>query len=240
MIAETIETRDLYTKGHSERVTKYAVMIGRVLGLSDKELNLLHEAAHLHDIGKLYWDSGDFAISKPDAEHMKRFREHPIKGADFLKSLRRPAEICRIVRFHHERYDGVSILTDPKDRYPGYPGEISGEKIPLESRIIAVADSFDAMVTNRPYKKKMPVRIAFEEIKRCAAIDYDKEAIPDKKAEMQFDRRVVEAFISIKRAGSGQSKISHKLGCPYLMHIDSLDLVVNPNGYVPCKNCTNI
>jgi len=239
-IADVIETRDVYTKGHSERVTKYAVMMGRVLGLSEQEIKLLHKAAHLHDIGKLYWDSGHFTVTKPNIEWIKRFREHPIEGEIFLKTQKIPENICRMVRYHHERFDGISIINNPTHKYPGYPGEISGEEIPLESRIIAVADSFDAMTTNRPYKKKMPARVAFEELKRCAALDYDEEAIPDKKAEMQFDPRVVEAFISIRRAGSMHSEMSHRVGCPYLMRADSLNLIVNPEGYIPCRNCRNI
>ncbi|MBW2996474.1 HD domain-containing protein [Candidatus Woesearchaeota archaeon] len=239
VVATTLETRDPYTKGHSERVTKYAVMIGRVLGLDDQQIRLIHHAAHLHDIGKLYWKDHHFKINKPPKEDIAEFRKHPIEGYNFLRDLEIPEEICYIVRYHQERYDGKSVVTHPKGRYVGYPGEVAGDAIPLEARIIAVADAFDAMTTDRPYRDKLSIKEAIEELKRCACLPYDRDLIPNKEPELQFDPEVVKAFLSIKTIGSTDSTEIHKLGCLYMLEIDSLDMIVNPEKGNPCQTCYN-
>ncbi len=241
MFAETIEARDPYTRGHSDRVTKYSILIGRAMNLSEKDINLLHNAAHLHDIGKLYWDGEDFRKRSLTKEERRKFRDHAVKGAEYLEKIAKDnpeyKEICKIIRYHHEHYGGISILTHYDEKYAGYPGELSGDDIPLLSRIIAVADSLDAMTTDRPYKKRRSFEEALEELKRCSGLRYRKRIIPSKKSEIQFDPKVVKALLSVKTIGSRNKRTSHKLGCSYVLKIDSMDYVINPRGYTPCKSC---
>ena len=234
---ETIEARDHYTRGHSERVTKYVIIIGKAMDLSESEIKQSHQAGHLHDAGKIYWDREDFRRKELKPKHRQTLREHPVVGSEYLLNIGIDKKICKIVRHHHERYDGKSIITHPNELYTGYPGELSGEDIPLPSRIIAVADTFDAMTTDRPYRKKKSVEETIEELKRCSGLPYNKRLIPNRKSEMQFDPEIIKALLSVKTVGSEKSNTSHKLGCPYLLRIDSLDMVVNPSGYAPCKAC---
>ncbi|MBW2981860.1 HD domain-containing protein [Candidatus Woesearchaeota archaeon] len=235
---ELFEGNDPYTCGHSHRVTKYAIMIGRAIGLSEDEIQLLHKAAHLHDIGKIRWNEEDFLIKKPTPENIAKFREHAVLGAKYLEELAKTHKeyegLAIIVRYHHERYDGRSIITHPNERYVGYPGEVSGEDIPFLSRIITLADCLDAMTTDRAYKPKMTIENAIEEIKRCAMMEYIKELIPNKGPELQFDPKVVEAFLKIKTVGSQKTGVAHKLGCIKLLEIDSMNMIVNPEDYLDC------
>ena len=237
IFVETIEARDHYTRGHSERVTKYVIIIGKAMDSSETEIKLLHQAGHLHDIGKIYWDREDFKRKKLEPKHRQILRDHPIAGSEYLLHIGIDERLCNIIRHHHERYDGISIITNPDERYIGYPGESSGEDIPLHSRIIAVADTFDAMTSDRPYRKKKSAEEAIEELKRCSGLPYNKRLTHNKKPEMQFDPAVVESLLSVKTVGSKKSITMHKLGCPYLLRIDSMDIITNPSGYVPCKAC---
>lgn len=172
-LATAIEAKDPYTKGHSERVTKYAVAIAREMGLSSEEVRQILYAAILHDIGKI-GVSGDI-LRKPGAlseEERDFVKKHPEIGAGIISSIRVLKEIVPIVLYHHERFDGK-----------GYPGGKKGEEIPLGARIIAVADAFDAMTSDRPYRPRMTVEQAREEIVRNAGT--------------QFDPQVVEAFLRV-------------------------------------------
>ncbi len=173
-LAETIEQRDKYTGGHTKRVTEYSVLIGEALGLSKKEIYTLKIAAILHDIGKIAVP--DQILNKPGRltdEEFAYIKIHPVAGEEILKHIPELKEEIKGIKYHHERWDGR-----------GYPEGLKGEEIPFIARIIAVADTFDAMTSNRPYRKALPLEVAFEEIKKCAGT--------------QFDPEVAEAFLKIQ------------------------------------------
>jgi response regulator RpfG family c-di-GMP phosphodiesterase len=171
-----------------------------------------------------------------------RLRAHPIIGAKYLEALAKKHEeyqgLAPIAKYHHEHFGGISILTHPKAKYPGYPGELSGKAIPLEARITAVGDSFDAMTTDRGYKPKMSIHKALEEMKRCSGLSYDRNLIPNRRPDAQFDPEIIEAFLSIRTMGSSKTKVAHVLGCKHLFETDSLDIEINPSGFENCE-CVN-
>lgn len=175
-----IDAKDVNTCGHSERVTKYSVAIGKELGLSEKDIERLQYGALLHDIGKINVE--EHILDKPGKLSDNEYyciQNHPTFGANFLATIDYLEVVTPLVLHHHERWDGK-----------GYPAGIKGEEIPLGARIIAVADSFDAMISERPYKKAASVSEALEEIKACC--------------DAQFDRRVVEAFLKVLDPNTGK------------------------------------
>ncbi len=150
LITSTIEARDKYTAGHSQRVTKYALQIADILKLSDYEKQVLRDACLLHDIGKI--GIPESILNKPASltkEEYEAIKKHPVIGVEILSHFHHFVRLLPYVYFHHERIDGK-----------GYPKGIKGEKIPLLARIIAVADTFDAITSNRPYRKAMSVKKA--------------------------------------------------------------------------------
>ena len=162
-----IEQRDSYTAGHSQRVAKYSELIAREIGYSEEECKMLFKAATLHDIGKIA--TPDAVLLKPDKLSGLEYdliKEHVNVGVNMLKDIPMFKEISHIIRFHHEKYDGS-----------GYPDGISGDKIPPLSRIMMVADAFDAMTTNRIYKHKKSVSEALLEIESLNKIHYHPEVI---------------------------------------------------------------
>ena len=172
-LAEAIEIRDPYTGGHTKRVMDYSIMIGNAMRLSKRELENLELAAILHDVGKI--GMKDNILLKKDKlspEELGEMVRHTKYGAEILNHFRHLSEVALGVKGHHERFDGT-----------GYPDKLCGEEIPLIARIIAVADSFDAMTTDRPYRKAIEMERAFEELKYNMGT--------------QFDKNVVEAFIRI-------------------------------------------
>ncbi len=166
-LAETIEMRDPYTGGHIHRVMDYSIIVGEKMGLSKRELTRLKLAALMHDIGKI--GIGDNILQKnedlTDNEYLT-MRKHTEYGSDILKNIRQLDDIIPGVRSHHERYDGT-----------GYPDSLRGEDIPLIARIIAVADSFDAMTTDRPYKKALNTEEALSELKLNAGTQFDSDIV---------------------------------------------------------------
>ncbi len=169
-LAQALEARDSYTKGHSERVTKYALLISDELGLDDDQKRLISYAGLLHDIGKI--GISDSVLNKKSAlssEDRKAIENHPLFGDQILSPIKFLREAQDIVLHHHERYDGN-----------GYPSRLKGEEIPLLARIITVADSFDAMTSDRPYRKALTVEHALSELKT--------------KAGSQFDPNIVRVF----------------------------------------------
>ena len=154
-LVTALEARDEYTKGHTHRVSKYSLMLGRQLGLSTFELDKLEIAANLHDIGKI--GVKDDILLKPgqlsDEEYAK-IQEHAVIGAEILRPLNSLEDVVPLILFHHERWDGK-----------GYPSMIQGKKIPLGARIIAVADTFDAITSDRPYRKALSEEKALKIIK---------------------------------------------------------------------------
>lgn len=176
-LAEAIEKRDPYTGGHVRRVVEISLAVGEELGLSPEEKETLHLAAILHDVGKI--GIRDVVLLKQGPltpEEFDQIREHPQLGAEILAPIKQLEAVIPAVRYHQERCDGR-----------GYPEGLKGEEIPLASRIIAVADTFDAMTTDRPYRPRISDEAAIEEIGRCAG--------------SQFDPKVVEAFMRACRAG---------------------------------------
>lgn len=172
VLAETIEKRDTYTAGHTQRVTDYSVMTAELLGLPEKDIIDLRLSAMLHDVGKIGVRDHILLKSTPlnpkEMEKMKRHTEH---GADILNHSRLLRHIVDGVRFHHERFDGK-----------GYNHGLQGHGIPLNARIIAVADAFDAMTTDRPYRRGMNFATAILEIRKGAGT--------------QFDPVIVDAFLT--------------------------------------------
>jgi len=170
-LAETIEKRDPYTGGHTRRVMNYSSAIGRSMGLSKKQMEDLKLAAILHDVGKI--GVRDNVLLKEDrltADEIEKMNMHPKYGAEILNHVKQLKDIIPGVRGHHERVDGK-----------GYPDKKSGNDIPLIAKIITVADTFDAMTTDRPYRKALSNETALGELK--------------KNIGTQFDREAVEAFI---------------------------------------------
>ncbi len=177
VLAQAVELRDDYTGNHTQRVTRYATMLGEKLELADDQLELIKIGGPLHDIGKIGID--DAILRKPGrltpAEY-EVMKTHTTKGAEILASVPEMGPIIPIVRSHHERWDGA-----------GYPDGLAGDDIPLLARIVAVADAFDAMTSNRPYhenKKGRPPAWAFAEVER--------------QLGKQFDPAVGGAFLALR------------------------------------------
>jgi PAS domain S-box-containing protein/putative nucleotidyltransferase with HDIG domain len=168
-----IDTKSKWTKGHSERVTLFSVAIARYMKLNREEIEKLRIASLLHDIGKL--GTYDVILDKPgrlNAEEYALIKKHPEKGAEILKPIKQLRNIISIVMHHHEQMDGS-----------GYPGGLTGENIPLMARIVHVADSFDSMTADRPYRTAPGKEYAISELKKYSG--------------SQFDPMVVEAFLKV-------------------------------------------
>lgn len=162
-LVSVINARDRYTYGHSERVTEYSLKLANKMGLREEEIRLLSYAAFLHDIGKIEIDRD--ILNKPgrfNEEEWNIVKQHPTWGSDIVKSVKKLSPVAPLILYHHENYDGT-----------GYPTGIKGESIPLLSRIIKVVDSYDAMISNRTYKKSMFINEALEELQRCSGTMFD-------------------------------------------------------------------
>jgi putative two-component system response regulator len=168
MLARALEAKDAYLRGHSVRVSRYAVETGRLLGLDDQELEQIRIGGELHDIGKI--GTREAVLQKPGTltdDERHQISEHPILGERMLAPLARESPaVLRIVRSHHERLDGS-----------GFPDGLRGEDIPLEARIVAVADSFDAMTSERPYRDPRAPGEAIRELERVAGSQLDPAAV---------------------------------------------------------------
>ena len=162
-LAEAIDAKDPSTRGHSDWVSKYAVMIGRQIGLDNSALDVLKYAGYLHDVGKI--GIPDTVLGKTGhltVDEWKLMKKHPLVSAKILEPVKITPALKAAVRHHHERFDGK-----------GYPYGLAGESIPLEARIMAVADSYEAMTSDRPYRKALSDEEAVDELKRCAGTQFD-------------------------------------------------------------------
>jgi len=169
----TVEAKDTYTRGHSDRVSEYSVLIGKHLGLSEEDIHLLRVGGLFHDIGKIgVPDSILLKTSKLTDDEYSEIKNHPTIGAHILSNATIFEKAIPVVKHHHERYDGF-----------GYPSKLAGEDIPYLARIAAVADSFDAMTSRRTYRDSMPLDIVIEEIR--------------KNKGSQFDPNIADTFLNI-------------------------------------------
>ena len=161
----TVEAKDAYTRGHSDRVSEYSVLIGKALGLPEEDLKTLKIGGLFHDIGKIgIPDSILLKTTKLDDEEYSEIKNHPAIGAHILSNATIFKDIIPIVKHHHERFDGR-----------GYPGKLKGEEIPYFARIAAVADSFDAMTSKRSYRDSLPMDVVIEEIIKNSGTQFDPE-----------------------------------------------------------------
>lgn len=174
-ITSALEARDPYTSHHSSRVAEMTEKISELVGLDEEEKEIYHIAAHLHDIGKIgIRDSVLLKEGKLDDEEWEIMKSHSVQGYNILMNANSFEAVARVVRSHHERFDGK-----------GYPDGLKGNDIPLGARIIAIADSIDAMISDRPYRRGMDINICKEQIEKNVGIMYD-PAIA-KKVLMHWD-----------------------------------------------------
>jgi putative nucleotidyltransferase with HDIG domain len=176
-VLQTLSMRDAMTARHSAAVARYAREVARTLGVSEREQDLIHTAALLHDIGKfIFPDSILFADRKLTDEEWETVKLHPEQGAKLVRRIEGYGPVADIIHSHHERVDGR-----------GYPHGISGEDIPLGSRIISVADTYDVMTSRDSYRRPVSSEAAILELRRVAG--------------GQLDSMVVEAFVTMIEAG---------------------------------------
>jgi HD-GYP domain-containing protein (c-di-GMP phosphodiesterase class II) len=174
MVAQIVELRDHYTGGHTARVTSYSLLLAQQMGVTPQDLELLHIGTPLHDIGKIGVD--DAILRKPGKltpEEFEAMKRHTVKGAAILQTIPDLHPIIPIARSHHERWDGQ-----------GYPDGTAGEATPFLARIVAVADAFDAMTSDRSYRPGMSAEVGFAEVARMSG--------------RQFDPRCATAFLAIR------------------------------------------
>ena len=184
MLAAAIDAKDPYTRGHSERVARYSIAIGKNMNLPEKEMRNLRISALLHDVGKIGID--DRILRKPGAltdDEFEVMKQHPAKGAAIMSGVAQLIDIIPGMKYHHEKWAGG-----------GYPDGLEGEEIPMQARIVAIADTFDAMTTNRPYQKAMELAYVVEKIKSFGGT--------------RFDPRVVDAFVQAVKRGDIQTEES--------------------------------
>jgi HD-GYP domain-containing protein (c-di-GMP phosphodiesterase class II) len=180
MLAAAIDAKDPYTRGHSERVARYSIGIGKHLQLSPELMRNLRISALLHDVGKIGID--DRILRKPGAlseDEFEVMKGHPAKGAAIMSGVAQLIDIIPGMKYHHEKWAGG-----------GYPEGLRENEIPLQARIVAIADTFDAMTTNRPYQKAMELKYVVEKIQSFAGT--------------RFDPAVVAAFASAVESGDIQ------------------------------------
>jgi putative nucleotidyltransferase with HDIG domain len=166
-LISALDAKDHYTRHHSTRVTEYALAIANRMGLAASEVRDLELAGWLHDIGKIAVPEG--VLNKPERlndEELRHIRVHPSEGARILEPVVELNRVSEIVRWHHERYDGS-----------GYPDGLAKLAIPIGARILAVADTYDAMTSDRPYRRGMAHNVAVKEIVRCSGAQFDPEIV---------------------------------------------------------------
>ena len=182
VLRRTVEVKDVYTRGHSDRVSEYSLLIGEKLNLPPEQMKTLKIGALFHDIGKI--GIPDAILLKTDKltdDEYSEIKNHPAIGAHILSNASIFADILPIVKHHHERYDGK-----------GYPARLAGEDIPYLARIVAVADTFDAMTSRRSYRQALDFDYTTNEIERCKGT--------------QFDPAIADVFLEILR--TNQDKIT--------------------------------
>jgi len=166
-LVRALEARDSYTRGHSDRVNRYSMAIGKSLGLSDQDLKILDDASLLHDIGKIgVYDRILLKPMKLSTEERKLMNSHPELSRDILQAVPFLKEHIPIILHHHEHQDGS-----------GYPFGLKGDEIPLGARIVQVADTWDAMTSDRPYRRRLSTSDATKELQRASGTQLDKNCV---------------------------------------------------------------
>ncbi len=223
-LASSIETRDSYTVAHTQRVTKIAEQIGRALDWAPERLKHVRLGGILHDIGKI--GIADRILKKPGiltSQEKKEMQKHPQIGANLVKNIIFLKPVIPFILAHQEHFDGK-----------GYPYQLKGRQIPVEGRLMAVADAFDAMTSDRPYRKAMPVEKVLEEI--------------IKKRGKQFDPKIVDAFYSLYQNGIISTimeefkKESLSVFCPFCSSITVIGkekVRIKKTRHI-CKECGNV
>ncbi|MBI4301516.1 MAG: response regulator [Chloroflexi bacterium] len=177
VLANAIEAKDLYTKGHVERVVLYATSFAQKLGLSPYQEKCLRRAAVLHDVGKIGIEESILLKKGPlTSTEWEKMKRHPLLGERIVQPLGRDGQVLDMIRHHHERYDGT-----------GYPDGLVGAAISLGARILAVADSFDAITSDRPYRSRLTLAQALQELERVKG--------------KQLDPVLVLAFVALAEDG---------------------------------------
>jgi putative nucleotidyltransferase with HDIG domain len=198
ILAQAVELRDQYTGGHTQRVSAYSLLLAQSLGMPEGDIELIRIGTPLHDIGKIGID--DAILRKPDkltAEEFEHMKLHTVKGAEIVNTIRDLRPIIPIVRSHHERWDGK-----------GYPDGLAGDNIPAIARVVALADAFDAMTSDRPYRKGMPVEVAFAEIEKGMGRQFDPNFA-------QVYLKIREQIIEEMRANAnGTKRTIQRVGIP--------------------------
>ncbi|MFQ9933715.1 MAG: HD domain-containing phosphohydrolase [Lachnospiraceae bacterium] len=250
-IANTIDAKDEYTKGHSQRVSEYSYALAKELGLSDKDAENIRAIALLHDIGKI--GVPDSVLNKPGKltdEEYAIMKMHPIVGSEILKDIHIVEGLDIGAKYHHERYDGK-----------GYPAGLSGSNIPFIARIICIADSYDAMSSNRIYRKRFSDEKILEELEKCKGTQFDPEIAdafikliehkkleslsPDMAETEQTDTSLHEEIVKYQAEKNilyefkNHQQIEHEIlqelsksdGCMLLIDIDNIDDINKKYGY---------
>lgn len=198
-LAAAIDAKDEYTHGHSYRVAKYSVAIGKEIGLEEKQLNDLEVAAYMHDLGKIGVEES--ILGKPGRltkEEFEAVKKHPVLTNKILEPIRLPDFIMKGAVMHHERLDGT-----------GYPYGLQGDQIPLFARIIAVADVFDALTSSRPYRSSMTVETSLEVIR--------------KETHTRYDPRIVYALIASLSDSEGEKELKDIFSGLHYVNIKNLN-----------------
>jgi response regulator RpfG family c-di-GMP phosphodiesterase len=167
-LIRTLEAKDFYTRGHSQRVTDISVAIAKELGVAGQELDDLYRASVLHDLGKI--GVREAVLNKPGSLTKEEFDEvvlHPETAVRILEPIPFFRPLLPAILYHHERFDGT-----------GYPSRLAGKDIPFASRIMTIADTFDAMTSTRAYRKALPAADAIVEIRRCSGTQFDPDIVP--------------------------------------------------------------
>jgi putative nucleotidyltransferase with HDIG domain len=201
-LAASIDARDPYTAGHSMQVMRYAVRLGEVIGLDAARIEALRYGGLLHDIGKI--GVPDAILLKPASlspEEMEIMRAHAVIGVEIVRGVKALRPVLPVIRHHHERIDGT-----------GYPDGLSGDRIPLEARIMAIADAYDTMTSERAYRRAMTQDEAIAELRRCRGVQWDADLVD----------RFVELLKSEAQALRLQSRVAQVSLTHNVLHIPHL------------------
>jgi putative nucleotidyltransferase with HDIG domain len=182
-LGKIIDARDPYVSGHASKVAEYAEAIAKEMAMPKERIELVRQAALLHDIGKI--GISEWVLNKPSTlgpEERSEIQNHSSIGADFLQACHGLHHLASFIRHHHERWDGR-----------GYPDRLQGEQIPVEARILSVCDAVEAMASDRPYREAMSLEAVIREMRLCAG--------------SQFDPKIVDAFVQVVRVKEGQALV---------------------------------